>query len=83
MLINPPTWTQNGSYTAEQDRRLIGAIVRTEGVANASSMVPTVVSNSRQVSISAGGAYINGDYATGLALGAEVCISATTMVHLR
>lgn len=63
MLINPPTWTQNGSYTAEQDRRLIGAIVRTEGVANASSMVPTVVSNSRQVSISAGGAYINGDYA--------------------
>ena len=63
MLINPPTWTQNGSYTAEQDRRLISAIVRTEGVANASSMVPTVVSNSRQVSISAGGAYINGDYA--------------------
>lgn len=63
MLINPPTWTQNGSYTAEQDRRLIGAIVRTEGVANSSSMVPTVVSNSRQVSISAGGAYINGDYA--------------------
>ena len=63
MLINPPTWTQNGSYTAEQDRRLIGAIVRTEGVANSTSMVPTVVSNSRQVSISAGGAYINGDYA--------------------
>lgn len=63
MLINPPTWTQNGSYTAEQDRRLIGAIVRTEGVANSSSMVPTVVANSRQVSISAGGAYVNGDYA--------------------
>ena len=63
MLINPPTWTQNGSYTAEQDRRLIGAIVRTEGIANASSMVPTVVSNSRQISISAGGAYVNGDYA--------------------
>lgn len=63
MLINPPTWTQNGTYTAEQDRRLIGAIVRTEGVANSSSMVPTVVSNTRQVSISAGGAYINGDYA--------------------
>lgn len=63
MLINPPTWTQNGTYTAEQDRRLIGAIVRTEGVANSSSMVPTAVSNTRQVSISAGGAYINGDYA--------------------
>lgn len=63
MLINPPTWTQNGSYTAEQDRRLIGAIVRTEGIANASSMVPTVVSNSRQISISAGGAYVDGDYA--------------------
>lgn len=63
MLINPPTWTQNGTYTAEQDRRLIGAIVRTEGVANSSSMVPTVVTNTRQVSISAGGAYVNGDYA--------------------
>lgn len=63
MLINPPTWTQNGTYTAEQDRRLIGAIVRTEGVANSSSMVPTVVANTRQVSISAGGAYISGDYA--------------------
>lgn len=63
MLINPPTWTQNGSYTAEQDRQLIGAIVRTEGVANSSSMVPTVVANTRQVSISSGGAYIRGDYA--------------------
>lgn len=63
MLINPPTWTQNGAYTAEQDRQLIGAIVRTEGVANANGMVPRVVTNSRQVSISAGGAYIAGDYA--------------------
>lgn len=63
MLINPPTWTQNGSYTAEQDRRLIGAIIRTEGVANSSSMVPRIVANSRQVTISAGGAYVNGDYA--------------------
>lgn len=63
MLINPPTWTQNGTYTAEQDRRLVGALVRTEGVANISSMVPKVVSGSRQISISSGGAYIQGDYA--------------------
>ena len=63
MLINPPTWTQNGTYTAEQDRRLVGALVRTEGVANISSMVAKVVSGSRQVSISSGGAYIQGDYA--------------------
>lgn len=63
MLINPPTWTQNGTYTAEQDRRLVGALVRTEGVANISSMVPKVVSGSRQVSIASGGAYIQGDYA--------------------
>lgn len=63
MLINPPTWTQNGSYSAEQDRQLIGALVRTEGIANASSMKPTVIANSRQVSIGAGGAYITGDYA--------------------
>lgn len=62
MLINPPTWTQNGKYTAEQDRRLVGSIVRTEGVANASSLVPKVVANSRAVSIGSGGAYINGDY---------------------
>ena len=63
MLINPPTWTQNGTYTAEQDRRLVGALVRTEGVVNISSMVPKVISGSRQVSISDGGAYIHGDYA--------------------
>ena len=63
MLINPPTWTQNGTYTAEQDRQLVGAIVRTEGVANPNGMVPKVITNSRQVSISAGGAYIAGDYA--------------------
>lgn len=62
MLINPPTWTQNGKYTAEQDRRLVGAIVRTEGVANATSLVPKVVANSRTVSIGSGGAYIEGDY---------------------
>lgn len=63
MLINPPTWTQNGTYTAEQDRRLIGAIVRTEGVTNINSMVPTVVPNSLSVSISDGGAYVEGDFA--------------------
>lgn len=63
MLINPPTWTQNGTYTAEQDRRLVGALVRSEGVVNISSMVPKVISGSRQVSISDGGAYIHGDYA--------------------
>lgn len=62
MLINPPTWTQNGKYTAEQDRQLIGALVRSEGVANTSSMVPTAISNSRQISIGAGGAYISGDF---------------------
>lgn len=62
MLNNPPTWTQNGVYSAEQDRRLIGAIVRTEGVVNSASMVPTVIPNTRQVSISGGGAYIKGDY---------------------
>lgn len=62
MLINPPTWTQNGKYTAEQDRRLIGAIVRTEGIAGANSMVPKAVSNTRTVSIGSGGAYVAGDY---------------------
>lgn len=63
MLINPPIWTQNGQYTAEHDRQLIGSIVRSEGVSDASSMRATVISNSRQISIGAGGAYINGDYA--------------------
>lgn len=62
MLINPPIWTQNGRYTAEHDRRLIGGLVRSEGVADTTSMRATAVSNSRQVSIGAGGAYINGDY---------------------
>ena len=64
MLVNPPLWTQNGTYSAEQDRSLIEAMVRTEGVVNTTSMVPTVITNSRQVSIGAGGAYVKGDYAT-------------------
>ena len=81
MLINPPTWTQNGTYTAEQDRRLIGAIVRTEGVANSSSMVPTAVTNTRQVSISAGGAYINGDYAQSGAGGGGMYFSYNDGAH--
>lgn len=38
--------------------------MRSEGVADTSSMRATVVPNSRQVSIGAGGAYINGDYAS-------------------
>lgn len=62
MLTNPPLWTQNGKYTAEHDRRLIGGLVRSEGVSDSRSMRPTAVSNSREVSIGAGGAYINGDY---------------------
>lgn len=63
MLTNPPIWTQNGRYTAEHDRRLIGGLVRSEGVSDTSSMRATVVANSRQVSIGSGGAYINGDFA--------------------
>lgn len=41
---------------------MVGAIVRTEGVANATSMAATVVPNTRTISIGSGGAYVNGDY---------------------
>lgn len=62
MINTPPIWTQNGRYTAENDRRLISAIIRTEGVANANDMTPSVITNSRQVSIGGGNAFVSGDY---------------------
>lgn len=62
MINTPPIWSQNGRFTAQDDRRLLGSLVRTEGVAITSDMSPSVITNSREVSISGGGAFIKGDY---------------------
>lgn len=61
-MLKLPVWMEKGRYSAEDDRRLIGAIVRTEGVVSQNDMKPSAGTNSMQVNISTGGAFINGDF---------------------
>lgn len=61
--LNPPSWLQNGCYTAQGDRSVVANLVCEEGVAY--GLTATATGTSRNVVISEGGAFIEGENAPG------------------
>jgi hypothetical protein len=64
--VNPPGYMQDGCYTAEQDRRLLGSIICEEGVAfgacpTGDLLVHDSTVGSMVVTVDAGTAFVKGD----------------------
>lgn len=58
-LINPPAWLQQGSYSANTDRQLIGSIVPVAGVVEGFSVIQSPTP-SMSISVTAGKAFVSG-----------------------
>ena len=78
-LVQPPTWLQNGSYSARMDRNLVDLFftegVLAPGAGNYEVLETTPLSNS--VAISAGRAVVTGDDESNQ--GKYLCVSESTL----
>jgi len=63
MEVNPPSYAQDGCYTAQQDRQILAGMICSDGVQNrrGGDMLVTPSTEGLAVDVAAGEAYIAGD----------------------